>query len=171
MGLAANANKKFDSQRIPSIQSVESQPITITHNKGKIKRYKRIKNHDNLKVIYNKLIEHDIKNPKIVMAQIIKESTYLTSGYVTKHNNICGFDFKRKPIHFRSIDHCINYMKRWQKKTLKKTCVYNPEKNYYNFLDTLWVWKGDVVRYAKDPDYTDGLKKLEPTVENLINAY
>lgn len=104
----------------------------------------------NQKNLYNKLLELDIKHPKIVLKQAICETGWFKSKICKVNYNLFGFHNGKHYLKFKDYNECILYYKEWQHKH------YNNNQDYYKFLDEY--------EYAADSNYVETLKKIKINV-------
>jgi len=108
------------------------------------------------KEVYRMLIKHEIQHPEIVLKQCLLETGHLTSKAYKRRNNLFGIMGGSK--HFKSIESCIRYYKRWQSRRYKGG-------SYYLFLKRVPVYEnGKIVThrpYAEDKNYIHKLKKTK----------
>jgi len=103
--------------------------------------------------VYQYCVEQGVLHPEIVTAQSIWETGwYECEGCSLDENNIFGFTTGGPYISFDDWKACVRYYKRWQDRH------YDPERDYYEFLECMYEVDGKCTRYAKDPDYKSKLK-------------
>lgn len=111
--------------------------------------------------VYNTILSYDIDNPKVVLAQAILESGWMSSH---KHNNLFGMAYPRVRVTtalFTSPCHYAHYAS-WEDSILdyKYYQDYNhlrglSEDDYLDYLQR---------NYADDPQYS---KKLKSIIKSL----
>jgi len=95
------------------------------------------------------LLKAGIQHSEIVLKQAILETGWFKSSAFKTKNNLWGFTYKGKVMTFKSISHCIDYMKKWQ----DKYYISKEWKDYYEFLKK----KG----FASDSLYIKKLKSIK----------
>ena len=87
--------------------------------------------------VYQMIVSHDIKCPKIVYAQLMYESGYLNCNDCSwsSSNNAFGFHNGKRYLRYKSLDHCIENYKEWQVWRGFDGCS---EYAYYDFLNDVW---------------------------------
>jgi len=98
--------------------------------------------------VYTKLIEHDVKHPKIVLKQIILETGHFTSRVCLVDTNLFGLYNGKRYLHFSTYEEGIECYKKIQKKY--------KGGDYYEFLRKL--------PYAQDTSYVNKLKQIRINV-------
>lgn len=96
--------------------------------------------------VFDALCSSGIRNPEIVMRQIILETGWLKSPFLMKRNNLFGFRAKEY-LRFEDWRESITYYHKWQKKN-----YLNPNENYYDFLKR--------IKYAQADNYIKVLKDI-----------
>lgn len=106
--------------------------------------------------VYMELIKQDVKHPKVVLAQVIKETGWMECEKCSlDHNNLFGLRYKGEYLKFNHWKESIARYKKFQDKR------YDGEKDYLEFLDCIWLHSnGDCARYATDENYTDELAEI-----------
>jgi len=97
--------------------------------------------------VYAYILKYEIKHPEIVLKQAILETGWFTSKHLMSRNNLFGFRSTKKYKHFKSIEACVEYYKKWQDDRYT-----NPEENYYHFLQR--------IRFSRSPEYIATLKRI-----------
>lgn len=167
----------FNSVNTTTVTRTNDNPI-LKIDTAKAVDLTKYTNIDQICTLYTELLAQNISNPKIVISQIILETGWLQSKYAKKHYNICGFEYKNKPLKFDSWKSCVTYYKKWQSRMFARTPVTLPQNHYYNFLDSLFLKEKTqiAVRYAEDINYEKRLKSLnriataiDKTIRNAKN--
>lgn len=96
--------------------------------------------------VFDALCSSGIRNPEIVMRQVILETGWLKSPFLMKRNNLFGFRSKEY-LRFEDWRESVTYYLKWQKKY-----YLNSNENYYDFLKR--------IKYAQAKNYIDVLKKI-----------
>lgn len=96
--------------------------------------------------VFDALCNSGIRNPEIVMRQVILETGWLKSPFLMKRNNLFGFRAKEY-LRFEDWRESITYYHNWQ-----KINYLNPNENYYDFLKR--------IKYAQADNYIKVLKDI-----------
>lgn len=98
------------------------------------------------KYVYTKLVEYDVKHPKIVLRQVLQETGHFTSRVCLEDTNLFGLFNGKRYLHFSTYEEGIEcYLKNIQRKY--------KGGDYYEFLRKL--------PYAQDSTYVDKLKQIK----------
>jgi len=99
-----------------------------------------------LENVYLELINQGVKNPDVVLRQVIAETRWLKCKNCSlQFNNIFGFLTKNGYLKFENWRECIAYYKKWQDQFYKGG-------DYYAFLKR--------IGYATAPNYERLLKQI-----------
>lgn len=106
--------------------------------------------------VFNYCDSIGIQHPDIVTKQAIKETGHFNCDNCSlDHNNLFGFQYKKKYLRFNTWQESCDYYLWWQNK-------HYQGQDYYDFLNCLWKHSdGTCARYATDPNYTNDLKSIE----------
>jgi len=96
--------------------------------------------------VAKEIAKHEIKYPKIVLAQALHETgNFKCTDCCLDRNNLFGFRYKKKYLVFDNWKESVAYYSRWQKRHYKGG-------DYFTFLKD--------VGYATDPEYIKRLKRF-----------
>lgn len=119
------------------------------------------------------LSQFGIRHPKVVLAQIVLETSYLNSKICRENNNLFGMKHNRRGYSLRVQNGHACYNNKadsfrdyaaWQKRLLSKRPCKSDE-DYLYLLDHLPWFQG--ARYAEDPNYTNKLRQIMAEIEKL----
>lgn len=106
--------------------------------------------HPTKETVYQELINHEIPEAKIVLAQAIVETGNFTSKLTKTHHNIFGIRYGKKYKKYNNYIECIKDYKRLF------SDKYKGNIDYYKYLER--------IGYAENPSYTNILKGVVKTL-------
>jgi len=110
--------------------------------------------------VYQLLIKYEVDEPEISLAIVVYETGWLKcKNCCLSHNNIFGFMYKGKVIHYPSITHSIKAYRKWQLKHWNKFHLKYPNKTYYDFLEKIYYCN----------EMTHYIRKIK-TIKRLLKA-
>lgn len=98
-----------------------------------------------LKAVQDDLFYYEVKNPEIVLQQVVWETGWLKSDICKKYNNLFGFKTNKGYLKFDTWQESIQYYKQWQDRRYDSG-------DYYQFLMDL--------PYSGDSLYDTHLKSI-----------
>ena len=136
-----------------NIEYLENKLDSITINNNSYSHITTFENKTPEEGIDEALQYYNIEHPAIVKAQAILETARFTSDLCIKNNNLFGlYDSKNK--RYYSYNHWWESIEAYKKIIQRK---YDNSKYYYMFLED--------IKYAKDKEYTNKLKKIAEELE------